>query len=101
MMLGLKAPWNLEAVETDHAARRVLLRVVCMDTVWGDPVSRGRLHIHSWETRRWRHLTDCSAWTRCCTAPGARRRACSKTWVGMPRHWPHFSKPLPLVETPN
>lgn len=55
-MLGLKAPWKLEAVETDHAARRVLLRVVCMDTVWGDPVSRGRLHIHSWETRRWRHL---------------------------------------------
>ena len=56
MMLGLKAPWKLEAVETDHAARRVLLRVVCTHTVWGDPVSHSRLHIHSWETRRWRHL---------------------------------------------
>lgn len=56
LMLGLKAPWRLKEVNTDHTARRVVLRVECGATVWGDPESGKRLHIHSWEKRTWRHL---------------------------------------------
>jgi transposase len=56
MMLGLKAPWKLKEVNMDHAARKVVLKVECEATVWGDPESGQRLHIHSWEKRTWRHL---------------------------------------------
>lgn len=55
-MLGLTAPWKLESAQIDHAKRSVTLRVVCESTIWGDPESGRRLHIHSHEERRWRHL---------------------------------------------
>ena len=55
-MLGLVAPWKLESFEIDHAQRIVTLRVICTETVWGDPETKQRLHIHSHEERRWRHL---------------------------------------------
>lgn len=56
MMLGLKSPWKLEEVNMDHAARKVVLKVRCAATIWGDPETGVRLHIHSWEKRTWRHL---------------------------------------------
>ena len=56
MMLGLQAPWKLVEVNMDHAARKVELKVRCEDTAWGDPETGKRLHIHSREKRRWRHL---------------------------------------------
>lgn len=56
MMLGLTAPWKLNTAEIDHTKRTVTLRVVCESTLWGDPESGRRLHIHSHEERRWRHL---------------------------------------------
>lgn len=56
MMLGLTQPWKLVEVITDHAARKVVLKGRCEATVWGDPKTGARLHIHSWEKRVWRHL---------------------------------------------
>ena len=56
MMLGLSAPWKLQAAEIDHAKRTVTLRVICGSTIWGEPESGRRLHIHSYEERTWRHL---------------------------------------------
>jgi transposase len=56
MMLGLQAPWILAEVQMDHAARKVVLKVRCEDTGWGDPETGKRLHIHSREKRTWRHL---------------------------------------------
>ena len=55
-MLGLTAPWKLQTTEIDHTKRTVILRVVCESTLWGDPESGRRLHLHSHEERRWRHL---------------------------------------------
>jgi hypothetical protein len=40
----------------DVAARRVEVEIECRGTVWVDPQSRQRAHIHRWERRRWRHL---------------------------------------------
>ena len=34
----------------------MVLKVRCEATVWGDPKTGARLHIHSWEKRVWRHL---------------------------------------------
>ncbi len=55
-MLGLVAPWKLESFEIDHAQRVVTLRLICTETVWGDPDTKQRLQIHSHEERRWWHL---------------------------------------------
>ena len=55
-MLELREPWKLTALEVDHENKKVRLSVSCEATVWGDPESGQRLHIHSWEKRRWRHL---------------------------------------------
>jgi transposase len=55
-MLGLSAPWKLQSTEIDHTKRNVTLKVACEATHWGDPESGRRLHIHSHEERRWRHL---------------------------------------------
>jgi len=40
----------------DVAARRVEVEIECRGTVWVDPQSRQRAHIHGYEKRRWRHL---------------------------------------------
>lgn len=56
LMLGLQRPWKVKEVTLDHEARKVLLKVECEDTAWGDPATGKRLHIHSREKRTWRHL---------------------------------------------
>ena len=54
--LGLSEPWQVTAVALDLNAKKVEVTIACMQKVWADPESRERLHIHGYETRRWRHL---------------------------------------------
>jgi transposase len=54
--LGLSEPWQVTAVALDLSAKKVEVTIACMQKVWADPESRERLHIHGYETRRWRHL---------------------------------------------
>lgn len=53
-LLGISPPWKVEEVSVDCHAKRVLVRVACGKTTWASP--KGVLHVHGWETRRWRHL---------------------------------------------
>lgn len=58
-LLGIDAPWRVKEVRMDVPGRRVEVELECRErTVWGDPQA-GRLHIHSWELRRWRHRDSC------------------------------------------
>jgi len=41
-------------VRVEPKNKRVLVRVVCDKTKWAN--AEGVLHVHGWETRRWRHL---------------------------------------------
>lgn len=53
-MLGLEKPWRIESHHIDHESKQLIIEVTCEATVW---LGRNRrLHIHSWETREWRHL---------------------------------------------
>jgi hypothetical protein len=54
--LGVQAPWEIKEVRMDLEAQRVEVEVECSQTVWADPETRQRLHIHGYEKRRWRHL---------------------------------------------
>ena len=54
--LGVQAPWNVQAVRMDVAARRVEVELACAQTIWADPETKQRLHVHGYESRQWRHL---------------------------------------------
>src|ERR1700679_3074095 len=54
--LGVQPPWAVKEVRMDVEAQRVEVEVECAQTVWADPETRQRLHIHGYEKRRWRHL---------------------------------------------
>lgn len=58
-LLGLENPWEVESVQLDKQAMEVLVKVRCKQTVWVCPDTRERVHIHEWNTRRWRHLDTC------------------------------------------
>lgn len=58
-ILGLVAPWRVEAVTLKVAAREVEVRVGYADTLWGCPECQQRMHVHDYEERRWRHLASC------------------------------------------
>lgn len=58
-ILGLTAPWRVEAVTLKVAAREVEVRVGYADTLWGCPECQQRMHVHDYEERRWRHLDSC------------------------------------------
>ena len=58
-LLGLEMPWEVESVELDKQAMEVLVKVRCKQSVWVCPDTRERVHIHEWNTRRWRHLDTC------------------------------------------
>lgn len=58
-LLGLDKPWEVESVQLDKQAMEVLVKVRCKQTVWVCPETRKRVHIHEWNTRRWRHLDTC------------------------------------------
>jgi len=54
--LGVQAPWEINEVRLDVEQRRVEVEVECTQTVWADPETKERVHIHGYEKRRWRHL---------------------------------------------
>jgi transposase IS204/IS1001/IS1096/IS1165 family protein len=54
--LGVQPPWVIKDVRMDLEAQRVEVEVECTQTVWADPETRQRLHVHGYEQRRWRHL---------------------------------------------
>jgi len=54
--IGVQQPWEIKDVRLDVEARRVEVEVECAQTVWADPETRQRLHIHGYEKRSWRHL---------------------------------------------
>jgi transposase len=55
-VLGLEKPWQVAEVKLDVAGTRVEVTLACeADHAWSSADGR-RLQIHSWETRRWRHL---------------------------------------------
>lgn len=58
--LGVKAPWAVTEVKILGDRKRIEVRVACREgTVWTDPETRERAHIHGWRERRWRHLDTC------------------------------------------
>ena len=63
-ILGLVAPWSVESVRLKVSEHEVEVRVACADTVWVCPQCQGRMHIHGWEERRWRHLDSCQFQTK-------------------------------------
>jgi hypothetical protein len=54
--LGVPSPWKVKEVRMDVAAQRVEVEIECTQTVWADPQTKQRLHIHGYEKRSWRHL---------------------------------------------
>ena len=62
-ILGLTAPWRVERVTLKTTAREVEVRVTFDDTLWACPECQGRMQIHDYEERRWRHLDRCQLQT--------------------------------------
>lgn len=58
-LLGLCEPWYVAGVRLDVQAQRVEVTVAVRDQVWGCPECGGRMHVHQWESRTWRHLDSC------------------------------------------
>ena len=54
--LGMQPPWQIKEVRMDVKAQRVEIEVECAQTVWADPDTQQRVHVHGYEERRWRHL---------------------------------------------
>ena len=54
--IGVQPPWSVKEVRMDLEAQRVEVEVECAPTVWADPETKQRLHLHGYEQRRWRHL---------------------------------------------
>lgn len=58
-ILGLQAPWSVTAVALKKDEGIIEVQVACADTVWACPECGKRMHIHTWDQRRWRHLDSC------------------------------------------
>ena len=60
-ILGFSEPWKVKAVELRTKEGEVLVQVECTEKAWAcsHPDCGKRMHIHEWETRRWRHLDSC------------------------------------------
>jgi transposase len=54
--LGVQPPWRIKDVRIDVEAQRVEVEVECAQTVWADPQTKARVHVHGYEPRTWRHL---------------------------------------------
>jgi zinc-finger of transposase IS204/IS1001/IS1096/IS1165 len=52
----VQAPWEIKDVRMDMEGKRVEVEIACAQTVWADPETKQRLHIHGYEKRSWRHL---------------------------------------------
>src|ERR1035441_6984365 len=44
--IGVRPPWEVKEVRMDMKAQRVEVEVECTQTVWADPTTRQRLHLH-------------------------------------------------------
>jgi transposase len=58
-LLGLEAPWRVQAVELELGQGQVVVRVEADGQVWACPECNLRMHVHEYATRRWRHLDTC------------------------------------------
>lgn len=58
-LLGLTEPWYVAGVRLEAKAQEVEVTVAVRDQLWGCPQCARRMHVHQWETRRWRHLDSC------------------------------------------
>ena len=58
-LLGLKQPWYVAGVRLDVVKQEVEVEVRSKDTTWACPECQGRMHIHEYAERRWRHLDSC------------------------------------------
>ena len=58
-ILGLVAPWQVESVTLRPNEQEIEVRVGFAETLWGCPQCEGRMQIHDYEERRWRHLDSC------------------------------------------
>jgi transposase len=58
-LLNLKEPWYVAGVRLDPQAQEVEVTAAVRDQLWACPQCSCRMHIHQWETRRWRHLDSC------------------------------------------
>ncbi len=58
-LLGLKHPWYVAGVKIDIVKQEVEVEVRSKDTMWACPECQGRMHIHEYTERRWRHLDSC------------------------------------------
>lgn len=58
--LGVTAPWKVTKVKMLGREHRVEVYVECEEgTVWTNPETRERAHVHGWKERKWRHLDTC------------------------------------------
>lgn len=58
-LLGLTEPWYVAGVRLDVPAQAVEVSVAVREQAWACPQCACRMHVHQWETRRWRHLDSC------------------------------------------
>ena len=58
-LLGMKHPWYVAGVRLDVVKQEVEVEVRSKDTPWACPECQGRMHIHEYTERRWRHLDSC------------------------------------------
>ena len=54
-VLGLEQPWHVKDVKLDLPSRVEVILECRGEHAWTD-AEGGRMHVHSWEERRWRHL---------------------------------------------
>lgn len=67
-ILGLRTPWEVEAVQLDTGSKSVEVKVgYAQDTLWASEAGE-RLPVHDHVERCWRHLAS----RGCRAAPGAR-----------------------------
>lgn len=61
-LMGVEAPWKVVSVDLLVKEKRVEIRVECGQEVWADEQG-GRMHIHGYQERTWRHLDTCQCQT--------------------------------------
>ncbi len=58
-LLGLESPWRVREVDLRLEQGEVVIHVEPDRQRWGCAECGGRMHVHDYTTRRWRHLDTC------------------------------------------
>lgn len=58
-ILGDTRPWRVENVVLNAEAQEIEISMALDPQVWACPECKGRMHVHGYERRRWRHLDSC------------------------------------------